>query len=645
MEKDKIDQYKENLYSRNYKDNSAEDLERMRRLKKKDNNLKKDWSEVAGRLEKNKNLYKYQKNKTSLFSIIFYISFSFFMLSVGISAFFLYFQKNDTPLNQMEVVLVSPNSIDSGEELEYTLELQNNTKYDFDNVDVYIKYPKSSVDPIDGVIKEKDSVEIDKIISGENKKIDKKIIFSGSPNDKKEVEISINYQIAGYSSILSQKKIFSVKIDSSPVFVKINVPKNVKSKEEFDIDIEVISNSNLDLKNLVLIGRYPNGFEIINNNPPAIFSTNYKNVFRIPELKIGEKKNIKIRGRLIGENSEIKVVSFSVGDTISSNNEIRTVFYSTKEKITIKKPSIDLNLICSDKEFKDNPVVFKSDSFLDCRLKLINNLTTKLTNLKVETGYQDELLVEPSISAKQGYVDSNNNLMIWDKNSLDKLSVLNSGGVVELHFTANLIDKAELAGYIKDPEMYFDFNLSGMSFSNNEIIGKVTNEIKKYVKLKTDIDLVSEVYYDSTPIENYGGPTPVVGKKVSYTITWKIYNSTNKIQDIKVSAKLPPGVEYTGLFYPDTNYVIYDKNTREISWLIKNIEPYIGYRTDPKTLSFQLEYIPVVSEVNKFKNLLGVKKLVATDTFTGEKIEVEAKGDTTRMDKEDYKYNVGKVIE
>jgi hypothetical protein len=184
------------------------------------------------------------------------------------------------------------------------------------------------------------------------------------------------------------------------------------SNEEFDIVIEILSNSNTELKNIVLIGRYPNGFEVIENNPDAIFSTNYKNIFRVDSLKIGEKKEIKIRAKLIGENSETKVLSFAVGSSSNESNEIKTEYFNAKEKIIIKKPSLDLKLYCNSKEFQENQIIFNAGDTLACNFKLNNNLKSKVTNISIKMLYQDDLIEGSRIKSKKSYIDTNNNYIL-----------------------------------------------------------------------------------------------------------------------------------------------------------------------------------------------------------------------------------------
>jgi len=74
-----------------------------------------------------------------------------------VAGFFLYFQKTDIPLNQLEYSLLAPNTVDSGDILEYVLEFENNTDYKFNDIEVFVKYPKGSVDDEGKYPKEKDS--------------------------------------------------------------------------------------------------------------------------------------------------------------------------------------------------------------------------------------------------------------------------------------------------------------------------------------------------------------------------------------------------------------------------------------------------------------------------------------------------------
>ncbi len=651
--KDKIDDYKQNLYSRKYRDTSKKDLEKMKKLKQHNIQVENNWESVADRLDKNTDLYRYDRKKINPFVLIFIISFSFFILAAGVAGTFLYFKKNDVPLNRMETTLVAANSVESGKVFSYDFNIENNTKFDFKDISVYIKYPDGVVDPDTNELKDSDEVDIDELKHGVAQKIRKKIILYGEPEEKKDIKISVDYLIKGYSVLLNQKKEFFVKMETSPVFVKVKAPKDIMVDKEFNVDVEVSSNSNTTLKNVVLIATYPNGFNIVNYDPEAIFHTENKNIFLIPEIKVGEKKVIHLKAKLKGNNGDKKVLNFLVGSTKKgSENEIGIKYFKVQESILIKRPSLDLALKCNADTDADGNYIVNAQSDLECKYTLSNNLTSKITNLGIKLFYPDNLIVEDKNMARNGYIDSNNNQILWNTDTdKEDFSVLKGGDSIEGDFRFRIKNIDDLAGYVKNPTMKLRFVLSGMNFNNDNKIGKIETEKNQLVKLNSNVKFITETHYKKdessetkwSAWENEGGPTPHVGQKTTYAIKWSIYNSFNRLKDVKVVAKLPLGVKYENLVFPENNYVIYDDKTREIKWLVKKIEPYIGYKTDPKILEFKVSYIPILDELGSTKQLVLNPTLLARDTFTGKDLIIKSKNNSTRIFGEGFKYDIGVV--
>jgi len=540
-------------------------------------------------------------------------------------------------------MLESLPSTASGEEYDYKLIINNITDYKIKNLKILIKYQDEVYDYDKEANLFKDEVRIKEILPGETKKIEKRISLFGDTNEKKKIDVTFLYEIEGYSIDFSKKKEILVKIDSSPVFVKIIAPKNVKTNDEFELQIEVSSNVNKDLKNLVLIGRFPLGFKNIEINPNPYYSTPQKNIFKIPELKVGEKKIIKFKTKIVGENNESKTVQFIVGSAIDDiKYELKNKFFETKEKIIIKKPNFGIKFDCSGiKKSKDGYWVTGSETDIDCDIHIKNNLDSKISDLKFGILYNDKgPFYEDSINATDGYVDSNKNIISWDRNTKKDFVTLDAYGEKEVKFKLRTKKIKELAGYVKNPEFKLKFKIVGNNYSSDAVSedesnGEVSYSFEKDVRLMTDVGLSTAVNYLDSPFENTGGPQPKVGRKITYAIKWQIYNTTNKIEKVKVIGKLPIGVEFEKIFKPENSYIKYNPRTREISWYLKEVEPYIGYRTDPKTLVFKVSYTPVLADAGQMKTLLTNQVLTAVDDFTDEEIKVSEKPVNTKTrDKE-----------
>ena len=639
----KIDEYWRKLYSRKNKNLEDKNLERIReiRLKKHQKNLKNDWNDYEN--IDSDDLYRFKKNETNIFTIIFYLSITFFILAVGTAIVVFSLNNNKTLVVNPEIMLESLPSTASGEEYDYKLIINNITDYKIKNLKILIKYQDEVYDYDKEANLFKDEVRIKEILPGETKKIEKRISLFGDTNEKKKIDVTFLYEIEGYSIDFSKKKEILVKIDSSPVFVKIIAPKNVKTNDEFELQIEVSSNVNKDLKNLVLIGRFPLGFKNIEINPNPYYSTPQKNIFKIPELKVGEKKIIKFKTKIVGENNESKTVQFIVGSAIDDiKYELKNKFFETKEKIIIKKPNFGIKFDCSGiKKSKDGYWVTGSETDIDCDIHIKNNLDSKISDLKFGILYNDKgPFYEDSINATDGYVDSNKNIISWDRNTKKDFVTLDAYGEKEVKFKLRTKKIKELAGYVKNPEFKLKFKIVGNNYSSDAVSedesnGEVSYSFEKDVRLMTDVGLSTAVNYLDSPFENTGGPQPKVGRKITYAIKWQIYNTTNKIEKVKVIGKLPIGVEFEKIFKPENSYIKYNPRTREISWYLKEVEPYIGYRTDPKTLVFKVSYTPVLADAGQMKTLLTNQVLTAVDDFTGEEIKVSEKPVNTKTrDKE-----------
>ena len=642
--KSKIDEYKSKLYSRKYKNTNEDDLEKLTKLKQKDYELEDNWDDVELELERNTDLYKYEKNEINWYTIFLVISFVFFIVAASFTGFFLYFQKNEIALNTAVVKLVAPDKVDSGKVLDYEIRVENNTERAFKNISLYIKYPDGTVTTDGGGIIEKEETDLKNILPGGIEKVKKSIIFSGAPDEEKKVSFVVNYQIDGYSTPLLKKKEFSVKIGSAPIFVKIDTPKYVTSGKEFDINLEISSNSSFPLKDILLIGRYPNNFELTANDPDPITVTNHKNIFKIKELKIGEKKEIHIKGKVRGENGEMKIISFVAGSgELNDTQEIKLKYFESQEKILVKKPGLDLQLICNGDDIDDAVSIVSGE--LDCNYILTNNLQDKITDVKVKMDYDDSIINEWKLEVPDGYTETNENYLYWDKNTSEDFVVINSHQSIKMPFVFVIKPARELAGNILNPEVPLKFNIKGVNYDNENKLGVVDRVVEKKLKLNTRLDLKSSVSYEKGVLENIGGPTPQVGREISYTVNLKLYNTTNKLKNLKLIGKLPVGIEWKNQYSPENYYVSYEPSSRIVKWSLKTLPAYIGYRTEPRTLSLKLAFTPILADVGELKLLMKDIIVQGQDEFTGETISYKMEKILNDLSSDgEFSISTGRVI-
>jgi hypothetical protein len=407
-ENERIDQIKSELYSR------KEEVTKPKRgtlpkIQRKD--IVNTWGDLPKDNQQNEDLHKFTKKGPSVFSIILGLATVFFISSVAFALFFLNFNKNEIK-NDILISITGPNAIKSGDPLTFLINMENPTKLDYKDIEFSIEYPESTIDA------ESKTLIVNKTIQQQGGllaggSIGKKFsaILSGTAGEIKEIQITIFYKSGNFSNTLVSKRIYAVEIDSSPVIIEMEYPKGVLSNKEFELNLNILSNTGETLNDLVVVGRYPSGFKLISSVPEAVFSNISQNVFKVKQLNPGEKKSIKIKGTLIGQNNEDKFFVFELGDSIPFRNEIRTLFSKIEEEVSIKRPDISLAVV-SNYDNSSGEIIAPIGKTVLIKTFLSNNLDSLISDIKVTAQFPGDLIYKKDVEAENGFYNSNENKIV-----------------------------------------------------------------------------------------------------------------------------------------------------------------------------------------------------------------------------------------
>ncbi len=624
-----IDEIKQSLYKRG----SQSFSEKWSKFKKKKYNVKDKWDDSDKSLIDNPNLYKYEKKGPTVFSFIFFGALVFFVFSIAFTFFFLFFFSSHTNNNLLTLSVIGPNTTKSGEVLDFQVKVDNQTDFDYKDLRVVVNYPDSTLSA-DGDFIKKEERKVGDLLSGETAREKFRVSTSGAIGDKREILISIFYHAKKSSATLSKKRGYNISIEDAPVFVESFGPNEVFSNKEFEVRLDVTSNAEHILKDLVVIAKYPRAFELKNAIPKAVFSDLTKNVFKIKELKPGETKSVHMIGKVFGLNKDNQFFLFDVGDSKDYRNEIRTLFAKTEKQLAIRKPDVSLSVAMDGQNFySDKEILAQPKEQLIFKVGLSNNLDSLISDLEIKGTLTGEFFDKETVLLEDGFFDSKKNIMLWDKNTEPSLAALSGSQSFEKEFKMQIIPFEKLAGYVKDPEINLKMEVKGTNFDENSVKNshEVLDTIYKTIKIPTIVNLESSILYYDGPFENTGSVDPKVGEQTTYTVAWKIYNSNSQIDDVTVKAQIPHYVEFLGVKSPENAYLSYDEDSRTITWSLKKVEEFIGYRTDPKTVYFQLGFTPSATQTGKRPIILKEQVLSAKDTFIDRFIEVKGKEEDTGL--------------
>ncbi|MEK9130505.1 MAG: hypothetical protein AAB429_00100 [Patescibacteria group bacterium] len=151
---------------------------------------------------------------------------------------------------------------------------------------------------------------------------------------------------------------------------------------------------------------------------------------------------------------------------------------------------------------------------------------------------------------------------------------------------------------------------------------------------------VALYYDDGTPVGS-GSLPPAVGQTTRYRVYWSIDNSLHALDDVTVSATIPPGVSYVGVVETDIGILSFDSVTRTLSWSIDRLPISASH----VATSFDLSVTPTSADVGTFIKLSNEATLVGTDSKTQSRLSQSWEVITTELPDDALAAGKGAVVE
>jgi len=563
-------------------------------------------------------------NKHSFVKKVFVFSVLFFVLASAIAAFVFFGGMNIVSSKNVDIKVVGPVSIGGGQEVSLDINVINNNNTNLESVSLLIEYPEGTRNIAD-ISKEisNERFALGQIKSGDDYNQNIKVVFFGEKESVKEVKISLEYRVENSSALFYKEKVYEVSISSAPVVVTATYPKEVNSNQEMTFNVEVASNSKDVINDFLVKVEYPFGFVYKSVTPDAFYENN---VWKFSNLKPGEKKNISIKGNIIGQDNEEKVFRINVG-TANENDEraIAVPFSELVESILVKKSFIGLEIFIDGIE---GNYVGQGGTPVNTNFVVRNNLPSRLFNITVEASLKGGAFSQASVAPNNnGFFQSFNNTILWDKRSVSNLSDMDPGAREEFSFRLTPLQYSNIAKGLK-PEVEMVIKVSAERILESGSAEQVSATETRKIVLASNVSLSSTAVRSIGDIENSGPVPPRVNAPTTYTVVWGVSNSFNQASNVEVRATLPPYVKWTNLKSPQSEIFSYNKSTNEVIWNVGSILPDTGSGSTKK-IYFQLEFLPSSSQIGQAPILLGETSLSGIDKVTGLKLNAKAEAVTT----------------
>ena len=593
-------------------------------LHKKDLNVKQNWEQEEQKKEEHQEVFFM---KTSIFKKFFIFSIGFFVIAI-IFALYIFIGGGNTVSNENIDIAVLGNTFTAGgEDLPLQIEITNKNNVALQFADLIIEYPKgSSVDLTQDTERLRESLGT--IPAGQIKTNNMKVVLFGEQGSTRPVKIILEYRVDGSNAIFVKEKDYSVSINSAPIDINLDAPIISSPNQEVTFVVKTTLNATKSASGLLMKADFPPGFVFKSAEPKPTIGNN---IWDLGDLSPGAQRDTKITGRIIGaEDGEDKTFHFFVGSKDEKDkNNIGVVFNSIGHTIAIKKPFIQAQLLING--IAQNEYASDSKTPIQGTIQWTNNLTTKISDVLITAKISGSALDRTKINASNGFYNSLDDTITWDKNSNSDFAEINPSDSGAVSFSLGTLPLFTSGGMITDPSIKIDISISGRQPSEGNAISAVNDSDSKTIKIISDAGLATKLLHFSGPFTNTGAIPPQADKETTYTVVWSLSNTSNNISNAKISSTLPPFIKYTGSIFPSTEDVKYNPNTKEIVWTVGNIPKGTGVNGTNREASFQISFTPSISQVGTTPTLINDAILTGHDDFANVDVRVNRTALTTRL--------------
>lgn len=564
--------------------------------------------------------------KPATYKKFFLASIGFLVVAGVFATIMLFGGDNTVSTDRVKISILGNAFTAGGEDLPLTINISNENSVSIDSSELVIEYPRGSDATAVGDYERK-RITLGTIAAGEEKNQNVTLVLYGEQGSTKDIKASIEYRVRGSNAIFTKDGTFTVNINTAPLSLTVDAPKDSVSNQDYTMAIHAIVGATHISDTAVVKVDYPPGFQFYEATPKPIMGNN---VFAIEKKETGAENILQIRGTLIGVDGDKKAFRVYAGERDTyDQTKIAVIYNSYIHEITLSKPFIDAKLLVDGIE-SDTYTVSSKDK-VDAEIDWSNNLPTRIDDLQISAKIYGSALNRTQISGS-GFYDSNNDTITWDKNSTQTFATVEPGehGKVTFRFgTISLLSGSQ--SVVSDPTVTVELSIKGRQPSEG-VASKEVNGFKKVIfKINTDLQLTASAVYSSGPFSNTGPLPPKVGTETTYTVQWQVTNTGNKVAQAEVRATLPVNVRFVKADTAGGENITYSDITREIVWRAGNVARGAGFISAGRKASFQIAITPSLSQVGSVPLLLNDSSLSGQDLFTTQSLRATAQRLTTKL--------------
>jgi len=545
-------------------------------------------------------------------------------LGVGIILLFVVilgvaYKLNDARYSEekVSVNLVGENNAESAKRVTYTFEYENDNWADLENVSLIFEYPESfSPDETPGLLANKSRAEkkLEMIPSEGKGTVVLSGTFYGLRGDMALISGTLRFTPSSTSGTFEKRAIKEVRVASSPFSLEILAPTELASDQEVSYEIRYANNSAAAVSNLKVKLEYPDGFVYTSAEPSP---SSGDALFALDTLGPQSTGKIIVRGRLRGERDEQKTVYGAIGIFQGDGTFAK---YSDHEKRTRVVASPFDVVIRTVTEGKERSALDAGDDIeFVVEYKNASNVGIRdaILTVTVDTPYLNTKSLSFSRGANGAYVQSTKSI-VWKASDMRELSRVEPGQKGTVSFSMNTFaDLRERFPGVRNPTFSVVAKIDSPDIP--ALIGQTRVVASSVLPLRLNSEVTATLTgsYEDALFPNSGPVPPVPGQETTYTLRYKLSNTTNDVESGRVTVLFPSGIRFTGKKSPDNEKMIFNERANELTWDVGLLKA-----TESRELIFQIGVTP---DPNAGADTLLVNRsnFSGKDLFTGKEFKID----------------------
>lgn len=573
---------------------------------------------------------------------IFIFALLFFILAAGVGGYIFYKGGNLVSDNKIDIHLIGPVSSPAGEELSLDVDVTNSNNSDIELADLIMTFPEGTREAGDKQTSMTSArIPVGTIHSGETVRQTVKAILFGEENVKKNIKATLEYRVPGSDTIFVKEKDFPIFIGNSPITLHVETLKELTANQEAVFDITLKSNTTSVVKGVVLKADYPFGFKY---NSATVDPIAGNNVWTLGDISPGETRKITIRGKIVGDDNEVRVFKFYTGtEDPRDSTALGTIFVNTAAEIAVRKPFLGADIAIEGSNAQT--YVVTAGTLTKGEITWQNNLDVPINDVVIEAKLTGSMLDKSSVEADSGFYRSTDNTLIWDNSTIEDLRQINPGETGRVQFSlASLPGTTQTSSQYRRPVINLELTIRGKRLNEERVSEEIKSSVSREIKVASGLTMTPILVRNIGPFQNSGPFPPKAEQETTYTVIVTVSNSFNNVKGATYTAVLPPYVRWMNKVNPSDGAFSYNADKREVTVSLGDISAGVGYNSAVKQFAYQVGLTPSVNQIDQSPVILISQKLSGTDTFANATVQDTYGAVDTKIEHDPtYQYGQEKV--